>query len=64
MYLSSILILRPCSAVIVKALGIFCPSGEFHLGAIQSHFNAVAGLLFISLFSGASESEAPGEQFG
>lgn len=63
-YLSSFLILRLCYVVIVKALGIFSPPGEFHLGAIQSNFYAVAGLLFIRLISRASKSKVPGEQFG
>lgn len=57
-YLSSFLILRLCSVAIVKALGIFCPRGLFHLGAIQSNFYAVAGLLFIRLISGASKSKS------
>lgn len=64
MYLSSILIRRLCYVVIVKAWAIFYPLGEFHLGAGQSNFYAVAGLLFIRLISGTSKSKAPGEQFG
>lgn len=62
-YLSSILILRLYYIVIVKALGIFCPPGEFHLGAIESNFYAEAGL-FIRFISGASKSKVPREQFG
>ena len=63
-YPSSVLVLRLSSIVTVKAQGIFSPPGEFHLGAVQSDFCAVAGPLFMRLISGASTSKAPGEHFG
>lgn len=50
--------------MMVKAWGIICAPGACHLGAAQSDFHAVAGLLFIRLISGASKSQALGEQFG